>query len=55
MKKQLRPIIFHSDARYKSLFTEIKDKIRSSRIQASLAVNKELISLYWHGILGNAL
>ena len=41
-------IIFHADDRYRTLFIEIKDKIRGSRLQAALAVNKEAIALYWH-------
>jgi predicted nuclease of restriction endonuclease-like (RecB) superfamily len=52
MNKQLttksKDVIFHTDDRYRALFTEIKEKIRSSRLQAALAVNKELIALYWH-------
>ena len=32
---------------YKILFQEIKKKIISSQIKAALAVNKELITLYW--------
>ena len=43
-----KDVIFHADDRYRGLLTEIKNKIRSSRLQAALAVNKELISLYWH-------
>ncbi len=41
-------VIFHADARYKGLFNEIKNKTRSSRLQAALAVNKEAIMLYWY-------
>lgn len=52
MSKQItttsKDVIFHADDRYRALFTEIKEKIRSSRLQAALAVNKELITLYWH-------
>lgn len=32
---------------YKTLFTEIKTRIRSAQYEALKAVNKELISLYW--------
>jgi predicted nuclease of restriction endonuclease-like (RecB) superfamily len=36
------------DSNYKELLKEIKEKIRNSQIRASLAVNSELIQLYWH-------
>lgn len=32
---------------YQTLLTEIKEKVRTSQIKAALAVNKELIQLYW--------
>src|ERR1700704_1848356 len=32
---------------YKAFFKEIKDKILTSQIKAALAVNHELINLYW--------
>jgi len=50
MSKQITKnnTIFNIDDRYKTLLTEIKDKIRSGRLQAALAVNKEVISLYWY-------
>ena len=38
---------------YKSLLSELKDKIRNSRLKAVLAVNQELITLYWH--IGNEI
>ena len=41
-------VIFHTDDRYRKLFKEIKDKIRTSRIRAASAVNKEVITLYWY-------
>ena len=34
-------------SQYRQLFEEIKTKIQSARIKAALAVNKELIQLYW--------
>ena len=32
---------------YKALFKEIKEKILTSQVKAALAVNHELINLYW--------
>lgn len=32
---------------YKAFFTEIKEKILTSQVKAALAVNRELIHLYW--------
>ena len=37
----------HLDQEYKHLFGEIKTKIQTSRLQAALAVNTEVIQLYW--------
>jgi len=39
--------ILHLDQEYKHLFVEIKTKIQTSRLQAALAVNREVIQLYW--------
>lgn len=39
--------ILHLDQEYKYLFAEIKTKIQTSRLQAALAVNREVIQLYW--------
>ncbi|PIQ43111.1 MAG: hypothetical protein COV52_10405 [Gammaproteobacteria bacterium CG11_big_fil_rev_8_21_14_0_20_46_22] len=33
---------------YKGLLNELKSKIRNARLKAALAVNHEVISLYWH-------
>ena len=33
---------------YKGLLNELKNKIRSARLKAALAVNHEVIGLYWH-------
>lgn len=33
---------------YRAFLINLKDKIRSARLQAALAINKELIELYWH-------
>lgn len=32
---------------YKAFFKEIKEKILASQVKAALAVNRELINLYW--------
>lgn len=32
---------------YQALLSEIKEKVKTSQIKAVLAVNQELISLYW--------
>ncbi len=32
---------------YRHLFSEIKSKVQTSRLQAALAVNREVIQLYW--------
>jgi predicted nuclease of restriction endonuclease-like (RecB) superfamily len=48
IKKSTQPVIFHTDAEYKTFLTEIKEKVRTSRLQAALSVNRELIALYWH-------
>ena len=37
----------HLDREYKRLFVEIKTKIQTNRLQAALAVNREVIVLYW--------
>lgn len=33
---------------YKTLLSELKSKIRNARLKAALAVNHEVIKLYWH-------
>jgi len=40
-------ISLHLDQEYEHLFAEIKTKIQTSRLQAALAVNREVIYLYW--------
>jgi predicted nuclease of restriction endonuclease-like (RecB) superfamily len=40
-------ISLHLDHEYKHLFAEIKTKIQTGRLQAALAVNREVIQLYW--------
>ena len=42
--------ILLSDA-YKDFLSELKERIRSAQIRAALAVNQELIHLYWQ--IGN--
>jgi predicted nuclease of restriction endonuclease-like (RecB) superfamily len=42
--EQLHSII---SKEYKAFFKEIKERILSSRVKAALAVNRELITLYW--------
>lgn len=37
-----------TDKQYKKFSLEIKNKVRSSRLQAALAVNTEVIRLYWY-------
>lgn len=32
---------------YRQLISELKDKVRSAQIKAALAVNAQLIELYW--------
>lgn len=39
---------FHFSQAYKDFFIEIKDRIRSARFRAALAVNSEVIQLYWY-------
>jgi hypothetical protein len=33
---------------YDGLLREIKERIRSAQLRAALAVNRELVLLYWH-------
>ncbi|WP_204137807.1 YhcG family protein [Halomicronema sp. CCY15110] len=33
---------------YEALITHLKDRIRQARVQSALAVNRELVVLYWH-------
>lgn len=42
-----RNAVLHLDQEYKHLFIEIKTKVQTSRLQAALAVNREVIWLYW--------
>jgi predicted nuclease of restriction endonuclease-like (RecB) superfamily len=38
---------------YKIFLKTLKDKIRSARLKAALAINREMIELYWH--IGNQI
>lgn len=33
---------------YKSLLNDLKSRIRGARLKAALAINHEVIKLYWH-------
>jgi predicted nuclease of restriction endonuclease-like (RecB) superfamily len=33
---------------YESLLAEIKERVRSAQVRAAVAVNRELVELYWH-------
>ena len=41
-------IVLSLNKEYKTLLNELKNKIRGARLKAALAVNHEVISLYWH-------
>ena len=41
------PTLFPKDANYIDLLDGIKKRIRSAQVRAALAVNQELILLYW--------
>src|SRR5262249_48780626 len=38
---------------YEAFLTDLKERIRSAQVRAALAVNRELITLYWH--IGSAI
>ncbi|MFH0703367.1 MAG: PDDEXK nuclease domain-containing protein [bacterium] len=40
--------ILHLDKEYLSFFSELKEQIKTRQIRAALAVNREVIELYWH-------
>ncbi len=40
--------ILHLDKKYIELLNELKSQIRNRQIKAALAVNREIIELYWH-------
>lgn len=45
--KEQQDILLRLDQEYKHLFIEIKTRVQTSRLQAALAVNREVIHLYW--------
>lgn len=53
VKNHSEPPMLHLDTNYKKFLTEIKEKVRVSRLQAALAINREVIHLYWH--IGNKI
>lgn len=46
--KQNAVVLNLSHTEYKTLLSKLKSKIRNARLKAALAVNRELIGLYWH-------
>jgi predicted nuclease of restriction endonuclease-like (RecB) superfamily len=45
--------LIQHDKSYISLFNQLKEKIRTTQFQAALAINREVISLYWY--IGNQI
>jgi len=39
---------FINDIEYKKLLSELKEKVRSNQLKASVKVNYELLDLYWN-------
>jgi len=48
LTKKDNVITFHDRKEYRFFLSKIKEKVRGSRIQAALSVNREVIHLYWH-------
>lgn len=46
-RSQLGPSAAVPVREYRALLTDIKERIRTAQVKASLAVNRELIQLYW--------
>jgi predicted nuclease of restriction endonuclease-like (RecB) superfamily len=42
------PSLFPEDESYFGLLNNLKQRIRSAQVKAALAVNQEMIALYWH-------
>lgn len=42
------PVPLASDENYLALLNELKQRIQTSQVKAAMAVNRELILLYWH-------
>lgn len=47
ISKKQQDVVLHLDQEYNHLFLEIKTKVQTNRMQAALAVNREVIQLYW--------
>lgn len=45
---QKQPSMIPEDKSYASFLSDLKQRISTARVKAALAVNKELILLYWH-------
>ncbi|MGD1930957.1 MAG: YhcG family protein [Leptolyngbyaceae cyanobacterium] len=41
------PSLFPDDDRYSALLNDLKQRIRTAQVRAALAVNRELVMLYW--------
>ncbi len=41
-------ILMNLDKDYKLFLQTLKEKIRTARLRAALAINREVIELYWH-------
>lgn len=48
METKEKNISINFTSEYKEFIADIKSKVRSSRLRAALAVNLEVIELYWH-------
>ncbi len=47
-KNEETTILFKLDKEYKTFLNDLKNKIQSTRLKAALAVNHEVVALYWH-------
>lgn len=47
LPKKVKDVKLFSNKEYKSTLTELKKQIRESQVKAIIAVNKELVLLYW--------
>ena len=47
-KNEETAISFRLDKEYKTFLNDLKNKIQSTRLKAALAVNHEVVALYWH-------
>ncbi len=46
-KNNVKKTTSFSIKEYKKIFIELKDRVKKTQLQASIAVNKDLITLYW--------